>query len=145
MKSSLPMFSGNEKKKVRTKVQLLREMLRFLKDEKRGISIQLFADMCGYSYRHMRDVFWYHTAPLTETMQIRVSRVLDDYIAGNIVVMEKYNRERYAEYRKEPKPVAKREYALTIKDGKIGLQIGLKARGDYTRPHLDELLDKKGK
>jgi len=136
------MFLGKQKAKVRTKAQLLREMLRFLKDEKRGISIALFADMCGYSYRHLRDVFWYHTAPLTETMQIRVSRVLDDYIAGNIRVMQKYDGTRYAEYRTESKPVARREYALTLKDGKIALKIGLKAKGDYTSPHLDELLDK---
>ena len=126
--------------KIRTKVQLLREMLRFMRDKKRGISLRLFAQMCGYSERHMRDVFWFHAAPLTETMQIRVSRVLDEYIAGNIRVMEKYTGERYAEYRTEPKPVARREYALTLKDGKIGLKVGLKQRGDYTTPHLDELI-----
>ena len=118
-------------------------MKRFLKDEKRGISLDLFAELCGISTRYLRTLFVYELQPVPEHIQIRVSRVLDSYIAGEIRVMQKYNGQRYVEYRKEPKPMAKREYALTLKGGEIKLNIGLQAKGDYTRPDLDELL--KGK
>ena len=107
--------------------------------------MRLFAELCGYSEQYLLSIFWIHDTPLTEKVQIRVSKALDEYIAGNVRVMQKYNGQRYVEYRKEPKPMAKREYALTVKDGQISLKIGLRAKGDYTAPHLDELLDKKGK
>jgi len=58
------------------KAQLLREIQRFVKDKNRGISRQLFAELCGISFTLFRDVFINETIPMSENTQIRVSSML---------------------------------------------------------------------
>jgi len=56
------------------KKELLRVIKRFIKDKNRGISVKLFAELCGVDKEHLLDVFFYRIHPLTEYMQIRVSK-----------------------------------------------------------------------
>ena len=56
------------------KRELLRVIKRLVKDQNRGISVKLFAELCGVDKDHLLDVFFYRIRPLTEYMQIRVSK-----------------------------------------------------------------------
>jgi hypothetical protein len=55
--------------------------------------------------------------------------------------MIKRNGERYFQYRREAKPIARRNFGLTVEGGQIKLKVGLRQRGDYSARTLDELLD----
>jgi len=56
------------------KRELLTIIKRFIKDKNRGISVKLFAELCGINKEHLLDVFFYRIHPLTEYIQIRVSK-----------------------------------------------------------------------
>ena len=55
---------------VYSKKELMRIMRRFIRDRNRGISLEMFAELCGYSLGHLRDVFVYMRFGITDTMQI---------------------------------------------------------------------------
>jgi len=59
------------------KSELKRQIKKFLEDLDRGISIKSFAELCGISAQHLKDVFKYETEPLTENVQIRVNKGYD--------------------------------------------------------------------
>jgi hypothetical protein len=60
-----------------TKVELLRQVKKFLQDPERGISNAMFAELCGINVDHMRDVFLYQTKPL------RTGPILYDTLSTN--------------------------------------------------------------
>jgi len=64
------------------KTELKRQIKRFLLDKDRGISIPLFADLCGLSTAHIRDVFLEECEPLTEMVQMRVNKAYREWKAG---------------------------------------------------------------
>jgi len=122
------------------KARLLREIKRFVKDKNRGISKQLFAELCGISYPLFRDVFEYETVPMTENTQIRVSRAYAAYKRGEVAVMQNRDNTRFVQFRKEPKPVYERSTALQVVDGQIKIKVGIRNAADYSGSHLDEQL-----
>ena len=122
------------------KKELKRIIKRFFEDHERGISIKLFAEVAGVDFYHLRDVFLYEKHPLTEYVQVRVSRAFHEWKAGRIRVMENPDRTRFTEYRREERPRLKRAYGLTAGPDGIRLKIGIKNRADYSDLTLEEQL-----
>ena len=83
-----------------SKAQLKAEIKRFIADLDRGISVKLFAELCGLSKQHLDDVFKYEKEPLTEHVQRRVNKGYADWKAGKVVVM-RLGRKKWVEYRRE--------------------------------------------
>jgi hypothetical protein len=122
--------------------QLMVLIRRFLKDKNRGISIALFADLCGVSLSTMRDVFLYHTEPLSEFVQRRVWKGYQSWAKGEVAVMQNQDNTKFTEYRRQPKPMLKRSMGLKVVNGEIKVRIGLVHRADYSQPQLDEQLER---
>lgn len=126
-----------------TKSDLLKRFKRFHADKNRGISMNLFAEMCGISAIYLDKVFIHETEPITEVTQIRVSRAMLAHQKGQLRVMENpLSKKRYAEYRPkgEEKPRMAKAVSFVIENGKIGLQPRPINRQDFSRPDLDELI-----
>jgi len=122
------------------KAQLLKEIKRFAKDKNRGISLHLFADLCGISFSLFRDVFIHELDPMTENTQIRVSRAYAAYKRGEVAVMQNRDNTRFVQFRKEAKPVYERSTGLQVVDGQIKIKVGIRNAADYSGSHLDEQL-----
>ena len=123
--------------------ELRRIIKRFLKDKERGISIPLFADLAGLSVAHIRDVFINESEPMTEYVQRRVSKAYQEWINGEVAIMRNRDTSLFVQYRKEPKPVLHKSSKLTLINGEIKINMGIKPKYDYSDLTLDEQL--KGK
>jgi len=122
------------------KAQLLREIKRFIKDKNRGISRELFAELCGISLTLLRDVFINEIIPMTENTQIRVSRGYAAYKRGEVAVMMNRDQTRFVQFRKEPKPIYERSTGLQVVDGQIKIKLGIRNAADYSGSDLNEQL-----
>ena len=120
--------------------ELKRTIKRFLTDKNRGISIPLFADLCGVSVAILRLVFIREEEPLTEYIQRRVSKGYQSWLRGEVAVMMNRDQTRFVQYRKEPKPKVARSMGLEVQNGQIKLKIGLKNKADYSNLDIDEQL-----
>jgi hypothetical protein len=120
--------------------ELKRTIKRFLADRNRGISIPLFADLCGVSVAILRLVFIREEEPLTEYIQRRVSKGYRSWLRGEVAVMMNRDQTRFVQYRKEPKPRVARSMGLEVQNGQIKLKIGLKNKADYSNLDIDEQL-----
>ena len=120
--------------------ELKRIIKRFLADKNRGISIPLFAELCGVSVAILRLVFIYEQEPLTEYIQRRVSKGYQSWLRGEVAVMMNRDQTRFVQYRKQPKPRMARSLGLQVENGQIKLKIGLKNKADYSNPDIDEQL-----
>lgn len=121
------------------KKELMRIIKAFLEDKGRGIPINLFAELCGVDRRTLQYVFQEEKYPMTEMVQRRVSKGYDAWRNGEIAVMERYGK-KWIEWRKQPKPRMVRGYGLTVKNGEIKLDLGIKNRLDYSGYSLDDKL-----
>lgn len=128
-----------------SKATLMRLMDRFYADKKRGISIELFAELAGVSESILNSVFRDKIVPLSEYIQRRVSKAYLSWMQGEVAVMQNYDRSRFVQYRKEKKPMLRRNMAVTVIDGKMRLKIGIKNKADYTDYDIDEKLRGYGK
>ena len=120
------------------KAELYRRMDRFAADNKKALSWRFLGELAGVDAEHLRNVFVNKSAPLTEYIQIRVSRALERLAAGDVTVMQNRWRERYLEYNSKPKPRMVKDNKLVLRDGKIELQVGVRNRNDYSEPTLQE-------
>ena len=121
------------------KKELLRAVKALMADKNRGITQDLFAELCGVDKRTIQYVFMEEKYPMTELVQRRVSKGYDAWRNGEIAVMERYGK-KWIEWRKTPKMRMVRGYGLTVKDGQIKLDIGIKNRLDYSGYSLDDKL-----
>lgn len=126
--------------KIMLKKDLFRQIKRFLLDEKRGISVKLFADVCGLHEDTLENVFLKEVYPMTEYVQIRVSKGYNAWRNGEIAVMQNRDKSRFVEYRKEAKPRLSRGLGVQFVNGEVKLKIGLKNRYDYSELDIDEQL-----
>lgn len=126
--------------KVMPKKELLRQVNLFLSDEGRGISVDLFAEICGLHPNTIRNVFQYRTDTLTEYVQRRVSKGYEAWRRGEIAVMQNRDRTRFAEFRRKAEPNLARSSSLQVVNGEIKLKIGVRNRNDYSGKTLDEML-----
>jgi hypothetical protein len=115
------------------KAELLDIMDRFIADKERGISMALFAEMCGLNKDFLLDVFKRKTEPLTERTQIRVSRAYHNYKDGYVRIMQNRDRSKFVEYRREPERVVVRSQKIALVDGKLQIRLGLRNPRDYSR------------
>lgn len=123
-----------------SRLELKRTIKRFLTDKNRGISIPLFAELCGVSVAILRLVFIKEEEPLTEYVQRRVSKGYQSWVRGEIAVMMNRDQTRFVQYRKEAKPKVARFMGLEVQNGQIKLKIGLKNKADYSNLDIDEQL-----
>lgn len=121
--------------------QVLRKVIkRFLLDRNRGISMDLFADLCGVSRKTLQAVFVDEEELLSEYIQRRVSKGYTEWQNGEIAVMQNQDRTKFLQYRKEAKPVLKKVTRLNVVNGQIRIDVGIKNRFDYSYNTLDEQL-----
>jgi len=125
---------------IHSRSDLRRIIKRFLQDKNRGISIPLFADLAGLSVSHIRDVFLNETEPMTEYVQRRVSKAYQEWINGEVAIMRNRDTSLFVQYRKEPKPVLHKSSKLTLINGEIKINMGIKPKYDYSDLTLDEQL-----
>jgi len=123
-----------------SKYELKRQIFSFLKDQDRGISMSLFAELAGISETHLKDVFLYQTEPLSEMVQRRVSKAYKSWQMGEVAIMQNRDRTRFVEYRKESKPVMERSLGLQATSNGIKISLGIKPKYDYSGNTLDEQL-----
>ena len=123
---------------VLTKRELMTQMRRFIRDKERGISMKLFADLCGVNKAHLLDVFKYRTEPLTEYMQRRVAKGYEAWKNGEVAIMQRRDKTKYVEYRREAKPRILPTAGLQMINGKIGIRLGMRNIDDYSQPPLFE-------
>lgn len=122
------------------KRELMRQIRRFLKDQNRGISTKLFAELCGIDRSHLLDVFIYRVSPLTEYVQIRVSKGYESWKKGEVAIMQNRDKTKFVAYRREEKPRLARTTGLQVVNGEIKIKVGISNRGDYSGTTLDEAL-----
>lgn len=122
------------------KKELLRIVKRFIKDKDRGISIKLFASLCGVSDTMIKDVFLYETEPMTEYMQRRVNKGYREWMAGEVAIMKNRDNTRFVQYRKDPKPVLAPTSKLEFVGGVAKIKLGVTNKHDYSGLTLDEQL-----
>ena len=115
------------------KSELLNIMDRFIADKERGISMALFAEMCGLNKDFLLDVFQRKTEPLSERTQIRVSRAYHNYKDGYVRIMQNRDRSKFVEYRREPERVVVRSQKIALVDGRLQVKVGLRNPRDYSR------------
>lgn len=120
------------------KAELYRRMDRFAADNKKALSWKFLGELAGVDAEHLRNIFLNKSVPLTEYVQIRVSRALERLAAGDVTVMQNRWRERYLQYNQTPKPRMVKANQLVLEDGKIGLKVGIKNRNDYSETTLQE-------
>lgn len=122
------------------KKQLHRIIKKFLKDQNRGISHELFAELCGISRQTLWDVFVMDSMPLTEYVQFRVSKGYTSWKNGEVRVMMNRDQTRFVDYRKEAKPRLKRTMGIKLVNGEFKMDIGVKNSADYSVLDLYEQL-----
>jgi hypothetical protein len=122
------------------KKELKRQIKAFLSDKHKGISHNHFADLCGISESLLKQVFVYETLPLSEVVQARVNKGYEQWKAGNVRIMQRPDRTRYVDYRKEPKPNIVPSMGLRVTTEGIKLKIGPRNRHDYGYTSIDEQL-----
>lgn len=127
-----------------TKAELYRHMDHFAADNKKALSWRFLGELAGLDPDHLRNVFLTKSVPLTEYVQIRVSRALQRLADGDVTVMQNRFKERYLQYNQTPKPRMVKENKLVLKDGQIGLKVGIKNRNDYSEATLQEQMGHAG-
>jgi hypothetical protein len=123
-----------------SKIELKRQIKRFIADKDRGISIPMFSELAGISKSTLMDVFYYETESMSETTQRRVNKAYMQWRSGMVKVMSRRDRSRFIEYRKEAKPPIIHGLGLKVTSEGIKLRVGLVNRHDYSEQDLDEAL-----
>ena len=100
----------------------------------------LFAELCGIDKTHLLDVFFYRTHPLTEYIQIRVSKGYESWKKGEVAVMQNQDKTRFVTYRKVPRQRLTNTAGLQVVNGEIKIKLGVRNLGDYSGDDLDEQL-----
>ena len=121
-----------------SKVELKRQIKRFLQDPDRGISIPMFCELAGVSKTQMLDVFVYGTENLSEYVQTRVNKAYRHWKSGRVRVMKRGNNTRYVDFRREEKPPIYPKTRLQMTSEGIKLRVGMVNRHDYSEPDLKE-------
>lgn len=123
------------------KAELLKRVRRFMQDEKRAIPVTEFARLCAVDKSNLYKIFVTDKQPMTEAVQIRVSRVLLALERGEIVQMQVHRKGIVTQYRKDPKVRLARSTKLVLKDGRITVDARVINRNDYSTPTLLEQME----
>jgi hypothetical protein len=101
----------------------------------------MLAELTGYTAAHMRDVFVYRKAPLTETMQIRLSQSLAKIERGDVTIMRNKDQTRFIRYNQTPEPRMAKTNRLVLENGQFRVKPGIVNRNDYSQITLKEQLE----
>jgi hypothetical protein len=123
------------------KQELYRRLDRFQQDDKSPVSWTMLAELTGYTKGYLRDVFVNKTQPLSETLQIRMSRALQMIENGDVTYMHNNDRTRFIKYNQIPKPTLMRHQRIAFDNGKFTVKLGVKKRHDYSYTTLIEELE----
>ena len=104
------------------RAELKRIIKKFLKDKERGISIDLFADLCGLSTSIIKMVFIDETEPMT--------------------IMKNRDNTKFVQYRKQATPSLQRSTTLQVVGGQIKIKVGITNKYDYSINDLDDQLER---
>lgn len=116
-------------------------MNRFWDDPGRKLSLLMFADMAGMSVDNLKAIFRERRHGMTESVQIRVSRVLQAWERGEIAVMQGRHNTKFAEYRKEPRMRLARTWRLSFDGGQIRVDPRVRNVADYGEATLQEQME----
>ena len=130
-------------KDVLSKAELYRRMERFAADDNRVISWKFLGELAGLNPLHLRNVFVNKTDPLTELVQMRVSKALQRISDGDVTVVRWRDGSRELRFNSQPKPRMMRGGKLVMRDGKVQLDMRLQNRGDYSAQTLQEQMGRK--
>jgi hypothetical protein len=125
--------------KVLSKKELMRQMKRFVADKDRGISMALFAQLCGLTPDKMWTIFITETEPLSEYMQLRVNKAFTEWREGNVRVMRDGHK-KYVDYRRQAIPPLMPRTRLNLTAEGIKIKVGMVNRHDYSELDLNEAL-----
>lgn len=121
-----------------SRYELKRQVKKLLLDKDRGISVALFAELCGIGINTLWNVFVLEKAPLSEMVQIRVNKGYAAWKSGLVKIMRKPNGTRYVDFRREANPPLLPSMGLQRTAEGIKLRVGPVNRHDYSQPDLDE-------
>jgi hypothetical protein len=127
-------------RKVLTKADIYNRVARLRADPNRLISAVMLSELAGISIDTFKNVFVSRETPMSETTQIRMSRALERFEAGEVEVMFGRDKKHFIQIHQKPKPKLKRGYGLTVEGGEIKLKIGIRNRADYSEPTFKELM-----
>ena len=116
-------------------------MERFIADANRGISLNLFCELCGLTVPTLKNIFVHGTSDLGEVYQIRISKVLQSWERGEIAVMQGRYNTRFAEYRKVARPRLARTWGLKVTSEGLKVDARVRNKADYGEPGLLEQME----
>lgn len=123
-----------------SKRELKRQVGALLADAGRGISKNMFAQLCGVDEMLLEHVFVQGDWPMSETVQRRVGRAYDHWKSGMVRVMRRRDQTRYVDYRKQALPPIHPGASLRVTPAGITLRVGPVNRHDYSEPSLFEAM-----
>ncbi len=123
-----------------SKKELKRQVGAMLADEGRGISVRMFAQLCGVDEMLLRHVFVAGDWSMSEDTQRRVDRAYEHWKQGMVRVMRRKDQTRYVDYRKQALPPMRPSASLRVTPQGITLRVGPANRHDYSEPTLFEAM-----
>ena len=124
-----------------SKRELMRLIDRVFDDPHPGISVNLFADLCGISSHYFRDVFLRKEVPLSASLQHRASKAYRALLRGETVQKRFRLGRGEIEYRKGPKPALRRETRIVFTPDGFKVHSAVRNKYDYRILRLDEQME----
>lgn len=121
-----------------SKAELLRQVKKLLLDKERGISVALFAELCGVGVTTLWQTFVLENAPMSEVTQRRVNKGYAAWKSGAVKIMKRPDNTRYVDFRKVATPAILPSMGIQRTAEGFKLRVGPVNRHDYSQPDLDE-------
>lgn len=115
---------------MKSRQELFDLMDKFIKDSKRGISLEHFSELAGISYELFRKVFVSKELPMTARTQGAINRAWDLWDGGYVRIEQKGSQKRIR-LLDTPKPLLRRFYRVEIGQNGLKLHTGIRKRSDY--------------
>lgn len=126
---------------VLSKAELYRRMDRFQADSNSPISWRFLAELVGMNENYLRQIFIDRAYPISEQVQIRVSKSLKQIERGDITIMRDKSNRRFMKFNNTPQPRAARGLQIKMIDGKLAVKAGIINKNDYSQRTLKEDLE----
>jgi hypothetical protein len=123
------------------KHEIHKRVNRLMADESSPWSWSMLGELCGYHWQHLRHVFIYKDTPMTDPLQIRMSKALGEIERGEVSIMRNKDNSRFVKYNKDPKLRVARGYQIELRGGQLAVKTGLVNRNDYSKITLKEQLE----
>lgn len=121
-----------------SQAELKRQVKKLLLDKERGISVALFAELCGVGVTTLWQTFVLERLPMSENTQRRVNKGYEAWKSGRVKIMKRPDNTRYVDFRKEAAPVLLPSVGIQRTSDGFKLRVGPVNRHDYSQHDLDE-------